>query len=295
MKIGVALGSGGARGLAHIGVLKALVEQEIEISYISGSSMGALVGAVYACSLSIEQLEAMSADFTWRKMFRLFMPSMPRSGLIDGAKIVQLLEENINREDFSDLQIPLAVDTTDVENGELITITKGKIVPAVRASISIPIIFRPIEIDGRVLVDGGLVSPVPVKTLRDMGADYVIAVNVLAKHRSWLKAEKVRKQLEKEQTSNIHQLLKRLNLDDKIPERRSDRDRNLGILMVLAQTIGIAISKMADYQLEVEKPDLLIQPDTSNINVYDFYRGEEVIPQAYQLTHQILGENGIPG
>ena len=293
MKIGLALGSGGARGLAHIGVLKALVARGVEISYISGSSMGALVGAVYACSLSVRRLEVMSKDFTWRKMFRMFMPSLPKSGLVDGTKIVQLLQEHIDKESFQDLQIPLAVDTTNIENGELVTLTSGELIPAVRASISIPIIFRPVEINNTILVDGGLVSPVPVSTLRDMGADYVIAVNVLAKNRSWLDEEKVRKQLEPSQDSSIRNLLKRLNLEDKLPERRSERNRNLNMLMVLAQTIGIAISQMAEYQLSVEKPDLLIEPDTSNISVHDFYKGEVVIPDAYNLTLQTLDESGL--
>ncbi|MCF7803515.1 MAG: patatin-like phospholipase family protein [Candidatus Marinimicrobia bacterium] len=285
MKIGLALGSGGARGLAHIGVLKALRERNIQIKYISGSSMGAFVGAVYAATESIERLENMSADFTWRKMFRLFMPSLPKAGLIDAAKITQLLEENLLFDTFAELKIPLAIDTTDIERGDLITHTSGNLIEAVRASISIPIIFQPAEIDGKILVDGGLVSPVPVNTVREMGADYVIAINVLDKNKSWMRADKIRKQLEPEEPSNFRQLLKRINLDDKIPERRTTRERNLSMLMVIAQTVGITISMMADYQLQVEKPDLLIQPDTRKINVYDFHRGEDVIPAAYELTN----------
>lgn len=295
MKIGIALGSGGARGLAHIGVLKALKEHGIKISYISGSSMGALVGAMYACSQSIERLEQMSRDFTWRKMLRVFFPSLPKAGFVDGDNVEEMLRENLDMARFEELPIHLAVETTDVESGDLVTLKSGDLVRAVRGSISIPVIFRPTAINGQMLVDGGLVSPVPVKTVREMGADYVIAVNVLAKHKSWLKADQIKKaKTGQDENSGIRQLLARINLADKLPERKQKRTRDMGMLMVIAQTIGISISHMASYQLDVEKPDFLIEPDSSNINVYDFHRGEDVIPQAYELALRLLDETTIP-
>jgi len=280
-KIGLALGSGGARGLAHIGVIKALVESEIEISYISGSSMGALVGAVYAATRSAEELEEVARKFSWRSMLRLFLPSLSRAGLVNGDNVMELLRENLTVRDFSELKIPLALETTDLETGDLITIKEGDLLRAIRASISIPLIFSPIEINGHILVDGGLVSPVPVRTVREMGADYVIAVNVLEKTRTWARQEKVEKRLREAEQSgglSLSQILRRDRTEDK-PSRTPEKD--LGFMMVLAQTVGIAISKMASYQLQLERPELLITPDTTQISVYDFHRGDEIIDTAY--------------
>lgn len=294
MKIGVALGSGGARGLAHIGVLKAIVDSGVEISYISGSSMGAVVGAVYAATQSVDELDQVARGFTWRSLVRMFTPSISRGGLIDGENIVEFLRDHLPVRDFSQLNIPFALETTDLETGELVTIKEGDLMQAIRASISIPLIFTPSEIDGRILVDGGLVSPVPVKTVREMGADYVIAVNVLEKHRGWVKQRKTQSRTAgKEETSaNFLSRVLRMKPEEEKSVRQADKD--LGFMVVLTQTVGIAISRMADYQLQLENPELLIQPDTSDLNVYDFHRGAAVIDTAYRLTCDRLKELKFP-
>ncbi len=288
MKIGVALGSGGARGLAHIGVLKALDELEVPVHCLSGSSMGAVVGAAYARYQSVEQLEAFVRSFSWRKMIRLFLPTISREGLLDGDKIVELLEENLVVAQFSDLRLPLALETTDLRTGELCTFTEGDLLKAIRASISIPLVFTPVRMNGRILVDGGLVSPVPVKAARDLGADFVIGVNVLAKTRSWLSEANVKKHFESGETSRSRILSRLFQQQEVDKTRKEQRDADLGFMMILTQTVGISIAKLANFQLQVEQPDILIEPDTSKINIYDFHRGGEIIDQACQLTLDIL-------
>ncbi len=295
MKVGLALGSGGARGLAHIGVMQALRDSDIPIHCISGSSMGALVGAVYASSGSVEHLENLGNEFTWRSMYRLFLPTISKEGLIDGGKILEMLKDTLPVKEFDDLQIPLALETTDLQRGECCTLADGELAKAIRASISIPLIFTPVRHDGRILVDGGLVSPVPVTTARNLGAEFVIAVNVLGKTRSWLKTEKVRQHF-KENKSTQSRILGHLFRNgvgsENLTDRAAQHDADLGFMMILTQTVGISISKLAALQLQVEQPDILIAPDTSEINIYDFHRGDDVIDTAYQHTLDVLDKKG---
>jgi len=288
MKVGMALGSGGARGLAHVGVLKALKELDIPIDYVSGSSMGALVGAIYSSSVSIDPLESLADEFNWRKMLKLFLPTLSKEGLIDGDKIVELLENNLEYRKFSELQMPFAVETTDIQTGNLHTITQGDLVDAVRASISIPLIFTPVRRDGKILVDGGLVSPVPVKSVRSLGADFIIGVNVLAKSRSWMSSDKMHKQFQSGKSNILSRLFQQSSGKETEDERKQS---NLNFVMILTQTIGTSVSKLADFQLQVEQPDIVIEPDTSSINIYDFHRGGELIDSAYEMTIEIIRDN----
>jgi len=292
MKVGLALGSGGARGLAHVGVIKALQEAGVPVDVIAGSSMGALVGAAYASNLSVDGLEEFSREFTWRSMFRLFLPTISREGLIDGKKIKEILQEKIGCRTFEELRLPLALETTDLETGELYTLTQGDLISAVRASISIPLVFTPVRLDGRILVDGGLVSPVPVKSARLLGADFVIGVNVLAQARSWLGADRVQRHFQNGSATNSSFLSRFFANEEKKLASQVQRDTDLGFMLILTQTIGISVSRLATFQLKIEKPDLLIEPDTSAVNIYDFHRGGELIDQGYQLTRQLLEQNG---
>ena len=177
-KIGLALGSGGAKGLAHIGVLKALEENNIPIDFIAGSSIGSMVGGFYAAGLSIKEIEEITLSTNWRTVFStLFEPSF-KKGLIGGEKAKSFIEGYINGKDFESCKVPFAAVATDLKTGEVIILDNGKMAPAIRASISIPLVFKPVEINGRVLADGGLSAPVPVEIVRNMGADIVIAVNL---------------------------------------------------------------------------------------------------------------------
>lgn len=174
-KIGLALGSGGARGLAHIGVLKVFKEHNITIDYIAGSSMGSLIGALYANNNDINMIEKLAITLK-RKHFLDF--SVPKLGLISGEKIKELIRILSHNKNIEDLDIPLAIIATDIENGERVVFKEGPIVQAVRASISIPGIFVPERIGDKLYVDGGVVDRVPVHAVSEMGADLVIGVDV---------------------------------------------------------------------------------------------------------------------
>ena len=179
-KIGLALGSGGSRGLAHIGVIKALEENNIPIDFIAGSSIGAMVGGFYAARLSIKKMEEISLETNWRRMFSLVDPHL-KQGLISGEKVKTFIEGYVDGKKIEDCKIPFVAVATDLKTGEIVILNKGEMAQAIRASISIPLVFKPVEIDGKTLADGGLSAPVPVEIVRGMGADIIIAIN-LDKH-----------------------------------------------------------------------------------------------------------------
>jgi NTE family protein len=177
-KIGLALGGGYARGLAHIGVLEVLEREGIPIDLIAGTSMGAIVGALYAAEKDATLVKKQAMQLDWVALTSLVDPALAKSGFIGGKRVTKLLRRFIGDTDFKDLQIPLACVATDIISGEEVVIEEGPVLDGVRASISIPVIFTVFKRDGRYLVDGGLVNPVPVNVARKMGADFVIAVDV---------------------------------------------------------------------------------------------------------------------
>jgi NTE family protein len=173
--IGLALGSGGAKGLAHIGVLQVLLRERVPLDMIAGSSIGAIVGAAYAAGADFDILEKLARTINQS----LFVDvTIPRRGLLEGNKILELIRLLTHNKDFSQLKVPLAVVATDLENGEKVVFRKGNVADAVRASMSVPGVFNPVRLNGRLLVDGAVSESVPILTLKEMGADFIIGVDV---------------------------------------------------------------------------------------------------------------------
>jgi NTE family protein len=174
-KIGLALGSGGARGFAHIGVLKALKHANISIDMIAGSSMGALVGAFHCTGHDPDTMVKMAKMFRRRYYMDYTIPKM---GFVSGKKVEQLLYALTQRKRIEELDIPFSIIATDLLKAEKVVIQKGLISEAVRASIAVPGIFVPFQKDGRLLVDGSVIDRVPVSVIKEMGADIIIAVDI---------------------------------------------------------------------------------------------------------------------
>jgi NTE family protein len=174
-KIGLALGSGGARGFAHLGAIKVLKEAGIPIDLIAGSSMGALVACFYGVGIELDRLYKLSGAFK-RKFYLDF--TVPKMGFISGNRLREFIKVFTHGKNIEDLSIPVAVVATDLMTGEKVVYTKGPISNTVRASISIPGIFVPEKYEGRILVDGGVADRVPVSVAKEMGADIVIAIDV---------------------------------------------------------------------------------------------------------------------
>jgi len=177
-KIGLALGSGGAKGLAHIGVLQVLKENKIPIDFIAGSSIGAVIGGFYAAGFSPQKIERIFLEIDRRQIFSLLFDPHLKQGLISGRKLEKFLENHLGSRKIEELQIPFAAIATDLKTGNPIIFRKGKLSAAMRASIAIPLIFKPVFWGNKILVDGGISMPVPVRPLREMGAEIVLAVNL---------------------------------------------------------------------------------------------------------------------
>lgn len=174
-KVGLALGSGGAKGYAHLGVLKTLEKNNIPIDYISGASAGAIVGALYSLYKDTEKVKQILFDFD--KLKSLIDVSF-RGGIFKGKKLTVFFDDIFQGKKIQDLDIPLCIIATDFTTGKEVRFKKGNIALAVRASIAIPFIFELVECEKKELADGGLSSPVPVRALREMGSDVVIGVRI---------------------------------------------------------------------------------------------------------------------
>jgi len=178
-KVGLALGGGAVLGAAHIGALKAIDELDIPIHCISGTSIGAFISAFYAFGKSWEEIEEVTKDLNWLDLTGL---TVPKLGLLSNKKLGDVIKKVIGDANLEQAEIPVAMVATDITSGEKVVFTKGDVETAVMASTCIPGIFIPVEIDGRLLVDGGIVENVPVSPLREMGADYIIAIDLIAEH-----------------------------------------------------------------------------------------------------------------
>lgn len=173
-KIALVLGGGSARGLAHIGVLKVLKRHDIPADLVVGTSIGALIGAIYALDIPLKDVEERALKISWWQLADFVISKI---GFLEGRNLERIIRELIEEKGFEDLKIPLAVVATDIENGEEVVITSGDLCRVIKASCSIPGIFMPVRIDDNLLVDGGLKSSVPTDVARRMGATFIIAVD----------------------------------------------------------------------------------------------------------------------
>jgi NTE family protein len=174
-KVGVALGSGLARGLAHIGVLKVLFDAGIRIDYLAGSSMGSVVAALFACGLKLKLIERLAESIPRRTWMDF---TFPRMGLMAGERLEELMQLLTGRRRIEEMELPLAFVAVDLGSGGKVVLRSGPAARAIRASCAIPGIFCPVKIDGKLLVDGGVLDRVPAGVVKEMGADLVIAVDV---------------------------------------------------------------------------------------------------------------------
>lgn len=178
-KIGLALGGGAVLGAAHIGVVRAIEELEIDVEHIAGTSIGALVGAFYAFGKKWEDIEEIALELEWIDIGGV---SLSRYGLLSNEKLGKLITKHLDDKQIEDADVPLAIITTDITNGEKVIFEKGSVADAIMASMCIPGIFQPVELNGKMLVDGGVIENVPISSARELGAEYIIGVDLNAKH-----------------------------------------------------------------------------------------------------------------
>jgi NTE family protein len=262
--IGLALGGGGARGLAHIGVIKVLIEAGFKIDYIAGTSMGALVGAVYAATGDLDFLEKMFESVREKDVLSVHQIAKHKDGVLFKPKhpVEQMLEKFVDGTQVENCRIPFTAVATDATTGLKVLLDKGDLIQAVRASTALPTILPPVTINGQILIDGGLIDPVPADVVKKMGADYVIAVDV---SKRW-------------------------------PNITKDTMTIRGIKTAVADTISAF-----EFQLSREvlkKADLVIRPLIEEYTIMDFAAAKEIITagenEATRYIRQIRKEAGYP-
>jgi NTE family protein len=244
-KIGVALGGGFARGLAHIGVLKVLEEEQIPVDFLAGTSVGSVIGASYASGVSAKELGQVASLVRFKDFSRW---TFSRFGLFSNDKMAELLNRVLRCKTFEELRIPLAVAATDILTGEPAVFTQGELITPVRASCAYPGMFLPVNINGRLLVDGLLAHAVPAVPLREMGAERVISVYLAAR---WVKP-------------------------------RGPRH----VFDIIGQCFSIAQDKMCG--LWRSASDVVVEPEIGDFGYDDFARAQEMVQAGELATRAAL-------
>ncbi|MDX9868380.1 MAG: patatin-like phospholipase family protein [Kiritimatiellia bacterium] len=288
-RIGIALGSGGARGWAHLGVLRRLDAFGVRPSCVAGTSIGAIVAALYACG-ALDTMEALGARLDWKRLAQLFFEvTLPRSGLISGKHFMRLLKDIIPARNIADLPFPYAAVATDLHTEKEVVLSSGNLFDAIRASIGIPGIFTPTRLEGQTLVDGGLVNPLPVSVCRAMGAEIVIAVDVNLRTPP-LRPRRAPRKPAGAPSPRIDALIasvSRLMPDTlhtpmrELARRWTDPRKNaadpLSIFDVLTRTMRLVENQITRRELALNPPDLLIQPEVGDLLTLEFHRSPEGI------------------
>jgi NTE family protein len=294
LKIGLALSSGSARGEAHVGVIKAILEKNIPISIITGASAGAIVGAYFASHGDVKGLEETIYNARPKQMMDLMSLDLAIrfKGFIGEKKSLKWLKEVIGGVYFSDLKIPLAIIASDMNTGEVVVIRKGSVLEAVRASIAMPVLFTPTRSHGRFLVDGGFANPLPVDVAREMGANFVIASNVVRTPQMAQAEFKRTKEkgvpdivLSEELESARNELIKTLGeIPDSAPgPETKDIPNMFNVLVNSVYTMEYNIVKS-----KTRQANITISPDIRNLHMLDFYQGKEVVAKGYEAAQKRL-------
>lgn len=283
--VSLVLGSGGARGLAHIGVLHWLDEHGYQVNAISGSSMGALIGGIYATGkldIYTNWVRALNKG----DVIRLLDFAYSRSGIFSGERIMQTLKDLLGDINIEELPLSFTAVASDLEYQKEVWFNKGSLFDAIRASISIPTIFTPVKYKGRLLVDGGLLNPIPIApTMMDM-TDLTIAVNLSAKSEDIVLTKDVSEQLDEVETDYFSGIKKFI---DNLQEKFKDEDKNeTDVFEILTRSIESMQNSIARFKLASYHPDYIIDIPENACAVFDFHRANEMIALGYERAERTL-------
>ncbi|MBW8281974.1 MAG: patatin-like phospholipase family protein [Rhizobium sp.] len=271
-KIALALGGGAARGWAHIGVLRALDEAEIEVGMIAGTSIGALVGGCYLAG-KLDELETFARSLTMRRIASLLDLTIGGGGLLGGMRLTKRMQEHLEGLMVEDLPKPFVAVASELNSGHEVWIDGGNLITALRASYALPGIFEPVKCNNRTLIDGALVNPVPVSVCRAYEQPLVMAVNLqydvfgrsaVVKHRA-------------------------SELPDSLVEPPKDHHK-LGLTSVMVQAFNIIQDRISRARLAGDPPDLALHPRVNEIGLSEFHKAGEAIDRGYEEAQARIGE-----
>lgn len=291
--IALVLSSGGARGFAHIGVIKVLEQNGYRIRSVAGTSMGALVGGIYATG-QLSQFEEWVSALDIREVLRLTDLTVSNKGLVKGKKIIDKMKEIVPDRNIEDLPIPFCAVATDIINGTETAFTCGKLFDAIRASISIPTVFQPFKIGSNYFVDGGVVNPVPINRVKRHKNDLLVVVAVNAN----IPYERIQtdpeKNLDNKLLKQIRLIQSKLSKD--IPRSKQD---NIGIFNLTNTCISIMLNQIALLTVGNHRIDIMVNISKEAFGTYDFYKAKDIIHEgeeaALRALAQIAENNNLPG
>ncbi|MFH1753953.1 MAG: patatin-like phospholipase family protein [Candidatus Omnitrophota bacterium] len=301
-KTGLVLGSGAARGFSQIGVIKALVEQDIPIDLIVGTSVGAIVAACYAKLVDKKGFKGTMTDDDWSRIFQianLDLEAMFR-GFADEKKITEWLKNAIGDISFDQLAIPMAVVAADAQTGEEFVIKEGSVLKAIKASVSIPVLFPPVQYGDRFLVDGSFANPVAVNVAKEMGATYIIACDTTRAMEDKAVTDVKKKLLKGIDQQNRKFMRNALGMKKTFKtlvnhatatafEKRRSIDRNvLRMFKALKQTLRDIEGEVVKTQLL--QADLVITPNVGHIDMMAFSKGREAVIEGYNAARKALSK-----
>ena len=270
-KIGIALGSGAARGLAHLGVLKVLEEEGVKIDCVSGASAGSIIGAFLAAG-KLKELNSFCSRLTSWDSLKLIDPILiPKTGLVEGKKVEKFFRDYLGDLKIEELEIPFACVATDFYSGSEVILKSGDLVTAVRASISIPGIFKPVKMNDMMLVDGGVVNPVPVKVVRDLGAEIVIAVDV---------SPRVSQNIVFSGNGKV------MKSDSLLAKKSSFEPPN--VFEIIIGSIAIMEIQINKMRMKSEKPDVIIKPELNDLGLFDFHKYRLGVNEGERATWEVI-------
>jgi NTE family protein len=275
--VGLVLGAGGARGLAHIGVIRILEREGITVDVVAGSSMGALVAAAWASGRSADELEQLAMQVKGMRMFlKLLNPMFPGAGIVRGLSVYRFLDSVMDGLTFEDTLIPVKIVACDLHTMEEVVFERGKLVDAIRASISIPGIFRPMKHQGRTLIDGGLASPVPVDLMTRAGVSKIIAVNTFPNPEMMKQLRHSEEESRKEPS------------DPRRPMHETGPliDTPTSIIKLYMRFLNSTQARVA--QDACKNVDVVISPTVPDGFWYDFYNPERYIRRGEQVAEAAL-------
>lgn len=253
-KLGLALSAGGSRGVAHIGFLKALEEQGIKPDFIAGTSMGAVIGSCYAKGCSTDYMIEVIKKLKFGDIFDLSLNPIKNAALLRSQKMSKQIKKHLGETTFCELKIPFSCVATDLISGKIVVLggADEEVCSSVVASASIPSVFKPVQKDDKLLVDGGVLCRVPIDTVRNMGAQVVVAVDVLGE------------------------------------VRRCEKKPN--VFTIMSRIFDIADSELTHYKTKAQNPDLMIVPDLGDMSQYKFKNIDSAIERGYQTGKEYASQ-----
>jgi len=277
MNVALSLSSGGARGMAHIGAIEAILDSGHTITSIAGTSMGSVIGGIYA-SGHLEEYKQWMIKLDKRKIFGLMDFTLSRDGFLKGKRIIKELKSFIPDKKIEELPIPFVAIATDIGRGKEVIFDRGSLYTAIRSSISIPTLLIPIKTNGNIIVDGGVLNPLPLNRVKRTPKDVLIGIDVGASSR-----------LEDYSPDKKYILKPSVNGKELVQKIEKDQD-SYSFYSLALESSSLMIQKITDLSIELYKPDLVVRIPNNICHVMEFYKAKKIIKIGYDATKKALQE-----